>query len=137
MWLRRGIMRNLGTFPLSHSQLIPFTLLLVALFFTCPFASLLLRLPSFLFSILHWATYMLGTSSNVQLASPSSILRPATLMYMATMPILCLVDEYIKNILDAMLYLVLFKCAFHGFLSSFFGLPCTLQTNKFFSDPGS
>ena len=135
MWLRRGIMRNLGIFPFKPWPTHFFTLLLVA-FFICPSVvspSPLTFLP--LLSILHWAVYILRTGSYVQLASSSSMLRPATHIYMTTTPISCLIDEY-KKYTGCLLYLVLFEWAFHGFYHHSSGclIPCK-QTK--FSEPGS
>ena len=128
-------MRNLGIFPfkpwlthLFHPS--------PSYFFTCPFVvslSPLTFLP--LLSILHWAVYIPRTGSYVQLASSSSMLRPATHIYMTTTPISCLIDEY-KKYTGCLLYLVLFEWAFHGFYHHSSGclIPCK-QTK--FSEPGS
>ena len=128
-------MRNLGIFPskpwpthLFHPS--------PSCFFTCPSVvspSPLTFLP--LLSILHWAVYILRTGSYVQLASSSSMLRPATHIFMTTTPISCLIDEY-KKYTGCLLYLVLFEWAFHGFYHHSSGclIPCK-QTK--FSEPGS
>ena len=128
-------MRNLGIFPFKPWPTHFFTLLLVA-FFICPSVvspSPLTFLP--LLSILHWAVYILRTGSYVQLASSSSMLRPATHIFMTTTPISCLIDEY-KKYTGCLLYLVLFEWAFHGFYHHSSGclIPCK-QTK--FSEPGS
>ena len=128
-------MRNLGIFP-SKPWLTHLFHPSPSYFFTCPFVvslSPLTFLP--LLSILHWAVYIPRTGSYVQLASSSSMLRPATHIYMTTTPISCLIDEY-KKYTGCLLYLVLFEWAFHGFYHHSSGclIPCK-QTK--FSEPGS
>ena len=128
-------MRNLGIFP-SKPWLTHLFHPSPSYFFTCPFVvslSPLTFLP--LLSILHWAVYIPRTGSYVQLASSSSMLRPATHIYMTTTPIHVL-SMSIKNILDACFTLYYLNGCFTAFYHHASGCLTPCKHTKF-SEPGS